>query len=166
MNKVNGISSFIALAAIMLLAALPLYGKPVFHIGMTRAEVAKALPEHKKVFGSAEATVRIEAYSLHGMKGDAAFMFKHNKLILFLWQYEIKGKSPSDVERLQYSKLLRGLEKEWGEPYRTEVMANDPGMEKWYWRLATSSGHTDYTKGQLKFIIADNDWLDSVKPSR
>jgi len=140
--------------------------KSRIRMGMSRSQLAKALPVYAKAFENTDPNVQIKGYYYYGMKGDAAFLFMQgDKLLLFTWEYKQSGQTLDNTELQQYNNVLKGLESDYGTTYKKEVSELDSRVGLWYWRLPTASGHTSYTPMKtLKFQIADNTWLESIKP--
>ena len=140
--------------------------KPLIEPGMGRSELKKALPIYAKAFAMTEPKVFIPGFHFHGMKGDANFVFlQGDKLLLFTWEHKASGASLDNSELRDYSNVLKGLELDYGRPPRREASELDPRIELCYWRLPHASGHTSFDlKGILKFQIADNTWLETMKP--
>jgi hypothetical protein len=170
MNRYNLVAIAFVLSIFVTTLSVVAKPKPSIQMGMSRAEMIKALPKYKKEF-SVESTnaiqnVMIKGFEFHGMFGDASFAFTKGKLILFTWEHKALTSVMLDDELKSYSKVLLGLHDDYGSDARSEQSEEDPRVKLCYWHLPTASGHTSLRFGVVKFQIADNDWLDSTRPKK
>ncbi len=136
----------------------------IVRIGMNRNELAKSLQIYAKAFSTSEPKVFIPGFYYHGMKGDASFVFMQGeRLLTFIWEHKASESVLSKQELKQYGNVIKGLEEDFGPAHHHSVSPYEPRGEEYFWRLPTSSGHTNVLPGSVKFQIADNAWLDKMK---
>ena len=132
-------------------------------IGMSRAELATSLPVYAKAFATSEPRIFIPGFYYQGMKGDASFLFmQSDHLLLFIWEHKADETTLSTKELKQYSKVIKGLEEDFGKAHHHGVSPYEARGEEYFWRLPAASGHTNVLPGSVKFQIADNAWLDKT----
>jgi hypothetical protein len=172
MHKIQSIL-FASLVAVLVLEVSPstvlTFTGPLVRIGMSRRELGKALPRYAKEFATKEPRVLIEQYDLHGMRGHAEFIFNTDRLYLFTWEHPCDAMGPNPTERAQYATLLKGLQADWG-PGKLRVSASDASVPERFWTIPNARCHTAYSAAgthspaNLKFLMADSAWLESVIP--
>jgi hypothetical protein len=155
------------LMMLLLLQARSSFGqpapKPLIRIGMSRSELRTSLTMFKKWFRTSEPRVLIEGYQLHGMRGDASFLFRNDTLILFMWQKLTKGSGLDSIKLAEYKEMIKGLQMDFG-PGHSETSAYDPRIQLYSWRMPNASAQTSYGAGGLKFQMADKNWIAAEPP--
>jgi len=132
-------------------------------IGMTKEALAKAWPAFAKNFKAENAAISASKFPLHGMKGEASFVFANDKLLVFNWEYHLKHKGEfAPEEKKGYNLLLRGLQSDWGRG-KVRNSPVDDRIKETTWKLPNARGSIRCLPDMVRVQMTDADYLQRAR---
>jgi hypothetical protein len=153
------------LSSLVLVALLfaPLARAQKIEIGTPKATFEKRYPMFAKEFREHSTAIRISTFPLHGLKGDASFLFDKGALLVFTWEHPKDHKEGLTVQDLKnYNALFKGLQSDWGKGNVTKSPYNKAVKEA-TWKLAIARGSIRYNPDKIRVQMIDAAYLERTK---